>query len=309
LFNIFNSDEATLAVNIIVILSFIGFLIYFLFFILKKLKPEVVEKGFIKNLETSSATQNIIAFSSVVLASTLFELFTDGKYRMIWVVLIISITTIVFHIIYDKISKTNVSTKRYKEYDEHLTLLEKIMHCKGYHLILNAIKLEVIEDRSSDIYVFTENLTTDIPKDKILNINDSLENIGLFSNIVAQNIPNNKRYTYILKDNRDNREHIEEYYNYHFENKKNLDYRKNVNFYLIDELDFTFFTELYLYKDDNYNDMAFEWLPALGEINNPDKQFYLELSSHQVENINEIIIELKTTGIYYNYESYKKDKN
>jgi len=303
----FSSNEATIAVNIIVILAFIGFLIYLILFVLKKLKPEVIENGFVKNLETSSATQNIVAFSSVVLASTLFELFTDGKYRMIWVILIVSITTIIFHILYEKISKTNVSKQRYTEYDEHLTLIEKIMHCKGYHLILNASKLEVIEDRSDDIYIFTETLTTDIPENEITHLDDFLENVGLFSNIVAQNIPNGKRYTYFLKDTKNNREHIEEYYNYHFINTQNSNFRENVNFYLIDEVDFTFFTELYLYKDDEFSDMAFEWLPALGEINNPDKQFYLELSSEQVQNINEIIIELKTTGIFYSYLEYKKD--
>ncbi len=309
MFSVFSSNEATLIVNIIVILAFIGFLIYLILFVLKKLKPEVIENGFIKNLETSSATQNIIAFSSVVLASTLFELFTDGKYRMIWVILIISITTIVFHIIYEKISKTDISNQRYNEYDEHLTLIEKIMHCKGYHLILNASKLEAIEDRSDEIYVFTEDLTTDIPKNKIKNVQKPIENPGLFSSLVARGIPNKKIYTYFLKDTSENKKRIHEYYDYHFADTKNLAFRENINFYLIDEIDFTFFTELYLYKDDNYPDMAFEWLSTLGEKNNPNKQFYLELSSKQVENINEIIIELKTTGIYYNYESYKKDKN
>jgi len=307
LFTIFSSEEATTAVNIIVILAFFAFLIYIILFILKKLKPEVIEDSFTKNLNTSSAYQNIFAFTSVVLASTLFELFTDAKYRMIWVVVIISITTIVFHILYDKISKTNDSKKIYTEYDEHLTLIEKIMQCKGYNLILNASKLETIENKSEEIYLFTENLITDIPKEKIKNVHSSWENIGLFSDIVKTNIPNNKKYTYFLKNTIENIEHIKEYYSYHFVLEENLKYTKNINFYLVDIIDFTFFTELYLYKDDEIQDKAFEWLPALGEVNKSDKQFYLELSSEQVQHINEIIIELKTTCELYNYDKFKKE--
>jgi len=274
---------------------------------LKKLRPNLVEKSFIRNIETSTVYQNVFAFTSVVLASTFFKLFTDGNYRMIWIVLIISITTIAFHVIYDKISKTNVAIKQYQEYDEHLTLIEKIMQCKGYHLILNASKIEKIEDRSDKIFIFTENLTTDIPKENIKNLNQSLENVGLFADLVANNIPHGKEYVYFLKNNEVNKEYIKEYYTYHFNTDKNLEHRYNINFYLVDEADFTFFTELYLYKDKKIHDMAFEWLPALGEINNANKQFYLELSAQQVLHINEIIIELKTTCPKYNYDDYIKD--
>lgn len=307
MFSLFSSEEATTAVNIIVILAFFTFVIYILLFILKKLKPETIEDSFTKNINTSSAYQNIFAFTSVVLASTLFELFTDGKYRMIWVILIISITTIVFHILYEKISKTNEARKHYSEYNEHLILIEKIMQCKGYNLILNASKLEEIENLSEEIYVFTENLTTDIPKEKINNIDSSWENIGLFSDIVETNIPNNKKYTYFLKNTLENKQHVKEYYSHHFASAENLKYINNINFYLVDVTDFTFFTELYLYKDDEIQDKAFEWLPALGEINKADKQFYLELSSEQVQHINEIIIELKTTCLLYSYSDFKKD--
>jgi hypothetical protein len=183
------------------------------------------------------------------------------------------------------------------------------MQCKGYNLILNASKLEKIENRSEEIYVFTENLTTDIPEDKIKNPNPLWENIGLFSDLVASNIPNNKKYTYFLKDTIDNIQHIKEYYKHHFASSENLTYVKNINFYLVDVTDFIFFTELYLYKDDILQDMAFEWLPALGEVNKADKQFYLELSSEQVQHINEIIIELKTTSKIYNYNNFKEEES
>jgi len=225
---------------------------------------------------------------------------------MIWVVLIISIITILFHILYDKISNTNFAIKKYLQYDEYLNIIDKIMNCKGYHLILKASELEKIENQSEEIYVFTENLITDIPKENINNIEQNLENIGLFAQIVSTNISQGKRYTYFLKDNNKNRDYSKEYYAYHFSSEENRKYSKNVIFYFVKESEFTFFTELYLYKDDIVHDKAFEWLPSIGEINDADKQFYLELSSEQVENINEIIIELKNPEMKFTYNDYKE---
>lgn len=225
---------------------------------------------------------------------------------MIWVVLIISITTILFHVLYDKISNTNFAIKKYLQYDEHLNIIDKIMSCKGFHLILKASELEKIENQSEEIYVFTENLITDIPKEKINNIEKNSENIGLFAQIVSTNIPKGKKYTYFLKDNKKNREYVKEYYAYHFSSEENKMYSKNIIFYFVKESEFTFFTELYLYKDDIVHDKAFEWLPSIGEINDADKQFYLELSSEQVENINEIIIELKNPIMKFTYNDYEE---
>lgn len=307
LLNIFSSEEATTVVNIIVIFLFFVFILYSIKFLIEKFRPETFENSFSKNIETSSTYQNVFAFTSVVLASTLFELFTDGKYRMIWIVIIISITTILFHVLYEKISNTNFAIKKYLQYDEHLNIIGKIMNCKGYHLILNASELEKIENRSEDIYVFTEDLITDIPEEYITDFGYKSENIGLFSKIVSANIPKQKKYTYFLKENSNNRQYVKDYYNYHFASDKNKEYSNNINFYFVKESEFTFFTELYLYKDDEMHDLAFEWLPAIGEINNADKQFYLELSSEQVENINEIIIELKDPTKKYTYNDYKKE--
>lgn len=226
---------------------------------------------------------------------------------MIWIVVIISVTTMFFHVLYDKISNTNFAKKRYLQYDEHLNIVDKIMNCKGYQLILKASELEKIENQSEEIFIFTENLITDIPRESITNLEGKAENIGLFANIVSDNIPNKKKYTYFLKDNDNNREYVKDYYAYHFSlSKSNETYSQNINFYFVKESEFTFFTELYLYKDSVAHDMAFEWLPSLGEINNADKQFYLELSSVQVENINEIIIELKNPTMRFNYNDYKE---
>ncbi len=227
---------------------------------------------------------------------------------MIWIVFIISITTIFFHVLYDKISNTNFAKKRYLQYDEHLNIIDKIMNCKGYQLILKASELEKIENQSEEIFIFTENLITDIPSESITELEENAENVGLFSKIVSDNIPNKKKYTYFLKGNNMNREYAKDFYRYHFSLSKNNEaYSQNINFYFVKESEFTFFTELYLYKDDVAHDMAFEWLPSLGEINNADKQFYLELSSEQVENINEIIIELKNTSEIFNYKDYKNN--
>ena len=300
MFSIFSSEQATTAVNIIVIVAFLSAVIYLIVWITKKLKPEVIESSFTQKLETSTTSQNIFAFTTVVLASTLFELFNDSHYRMIWIVLIISVMTILFDYIYNKVSHTNNAIEEQLEYKANFTLIEKIMHCKGYDLILNASEIEEVENRSEEIYIFTENLTTDIPKKDLSSKTVDRDNMGLFADLVASNIPRGKKYTYFLKDTAANLEYIEDYYAYHFSSKETLKYRSNVEFYLVTPSDFTFFSELYFYKDDQLHDMAFEWLPALGEIGDSEKQFYLELSSAQVQNINEIIIELKSSYRLYN---------
>lgn len=225
---------------------------------------------------------------------------------MIWIVIIISITTMFFHVLYDKISNTNFAIKKYLQYDEHLNIIDKVMNCKGYQLILKASDIEKIENHSKEIYIFTEDLITDINEKHIRILDDNLENIGLFAAIVASNIPKGKSYTYFLKDNDKNREYAIDYYSYHFSLDHTKEYSKNINFYFIKEIEYTFFTELYLYKDDKVNDMAFEWLPSIGEAGKADKQFYLKLGSEQVENINEIIIELKDTAIKFTYTDYKE---
>ncbi len=303
MFSIFSSETATTAVNIIVILGFLLSVAYLFVWILRKIRPEVVDERFTKKLETSTSKQNIFAFASVVLASTLFDLFNDSNYKMIWIVIIISILTILFHFIYDKVAHTNEAIRHQHEYNTHLTLIEKIMQCKGYNLILNAVAIEKIENRSEEIYIFTENLTTDIPKDAISDLKDDHDNIGLFADLVQVNIPKGKKYTYFLKNNLENIAYIKDYYAYHLSSHNLRAYAKNIAFYLVEPQDFTFFSELYHYKDDLMHDMSFEWLPSLGELGDPDKQFYLELSSSQVQNINEIIVELKSSALRFKHQS------
>ena len=301
---IFSSEEATTAVNIIVIFAFVVFLVYIFKLILSKFQPDVQEKDFFKQIETSSSYQNVFAFSSVVLASTLFELFTDEKYRMIWVVLVISVTTILFHLLYEKIVNTNFAIDKYEQYNTNMKIIDKIMDCKGYSLILNTSEIEKIENDAREMYIFTEDLTTDIPIECVKKLLSDGENIGLYTDLVSQNIPKGKHYTYFLKDNSQNRLYVKEYFNYHFSDKKTHKHTSNINFYFVKESGFTFFTEIYFYKNNNKPDLAFEWLPAIGETNNINKQFYLKLDSEQVENINEIIIELSNPQMRYTYRDY-----
>lgn len=280
------------------------FLVYIIKVVLKKFQPQVVDESFTKKIETSSSYQNIFAFTSVVLASTLFELFTDEKYRMIWVVLVISVTTILFHLLYEKISNTNFAVDKYEQYNTNMKIIDKIMDCKGYNLILNALEIEKIENSAREMYIFTEDLITDIPKTCVLESQTESENISLYLDLVTQNILKGKKYTYFLKDNPQNRIYVKEYFKHHFFSKNTHKYVDNINFYFVKESEFTFFTEIYFYKNKNEADLAFEWLPAIGETNNINKQFYLKLDSEQVENINEIIIELKNPDMRYRYHDY-----
>ncbi len=282
----FNNEIATLLVNLIVIMGMLLFLFYgfrnfFSKFISEKLKI---------NIQTSSTTQNIFTFTSVVIVSTFLDLFSNQKYDMLWIVLIISILTIIFSFIYEQVSNTSNVVKTNEEYSRSLNLIEHIFSCKGYNLIKNAKEIENIENSSDEIYIFSENLITDIPQSE--DINGHYDNSGLFFDVVSKNIPNGKKYIYFLKDTEINRNFQISYYKNHFNNPLKEEFKKNITFYFINESDFCFFSEIYLYKIKGAKDRSFEWIPSLGELNNVDKQFYLELSPQQTQVLNEMICEL-----------------
>ena len=241
-----------------------------------------------------------------MLASTSFDLFQKKEFQMIGIIVVMSITTIMFHFLFQKISNTKFAIEKWVMYDEHLQIIDKIMDVRGYSLIVKAFELERIEDKAKEIFVFTENLVTDIPKECFHEKEmEGNKNIGLFVSIVSENIPKGKKYKYFLKNNKENRGYIKHYFKYHFLKEKNKQFRENITFYLISEAEFTFFTEMYLYKGLEGDDMAFEWLPAIGEHNDIDKQFYLSLSPSQVENINEIGIEMMDNTPTITFSSYK----
>jgi len=280
----FNSKFATISVNIIVILAFL----LFIYFILKKYLPTISGEKLKDKIKTSTTSQNVFAFISVVVASTFLDLFSSGKFHMLWSVAVISILTILFNFLYEKVVNKNNELDKKEEYKRGLNLIEQIIGCKGYTLIKRADELKTIEDKADEIYIFTENLVTDIPHEYL---DEKLENSGLFADIVSENLPKGKKNIYFLKDTEENRSYQKKYNMYHFQGD-NAKYNMNASFYYIPENEFCFFSEIYLYKDTKTHDKSFEWIPSIGEKNNPDKQFYLELSSLQTQNINEIICEL-----------------
>lgn len=294
MFEFFNSEFATVTVNLIVIIG----LLLFIYFALRKFLPSLKGAELKERLSTSTSSQNVFAFISVVVASTLLDLFTSEKFNMLWIVLIISILTIVFNVLYEKVKDKNNAIDSKEAYKTGLSLLEQIINCKGYSLIKNAKELTPIENNADEIYVFSENLLTDIGKECI---DEPYENKGLFANLVAENIPKGKRYIYLLKDTKENRKYFKLYEKYHF-HQKNEKFKQNVAFYFIPESDFCFFSEIYLYKDIKKQDIAFEWIPSIGEKDNENKQFYLQLSAEQTQNLNEILCELMISYERYQYK-------
>lgn len=281
---IFNSEFATVTVNLIVIVG----VLLFVYFVLRKFLPTITGEKLKDQIRTSTTSQNVFAFVSVVIASTFLDLFTDKNFHMLWTVLVISILTILFNFLYEKVSNKNDELDTKEKYSNGMALLSQIIDCKGYGLIKNANELESIEQTADEIYVFSENLITDIKKDMI---DDEYENKGLFFEIVNQNIPKGKKYIYFLKDTKVNRKYYGLYTKCHFD-VQNQAFKENISFYFIPEEEFCFYSEIYLYKDTINNDQAFEWIPSIGEEGREDKQFYLQLSSSQVQNLNEIICEL-----------------
>ncbi len=311
MFEIFNSDFTTLAVNIIVSLGFL----LFIFFMIKKLLSTFVVDNLKTKIQTSTTSQNIFTFVSVVIASTFLDLFADKNFDMLWTVLVISILTIIFNFIYDKVRNKNDAIDNKQAYLQGLSLVEEVINLKGFSLIKSENNLAKIENDSIEIYIFTENLITDIPKEELEDINTfDHDNIGLFAQTVAKNIPTTK-YIYFLKNTEDNKKYKDKYDDHHFRGK-NAKFKSNVSFYFINEEDFCFYSELYLYKFKNeHNDInkltkdkAFEWIPSIGKDNDGEnKQFYLELSSMQTQSINEIICELIISIDTYNIQGIEDE--
>lgn len=288
----FSNEFITTTVNLVVVVA----LLFFLYYILKKFLPSKKGEELKEKIQTSTTSQNILAFLSVIIASTFIDLLADKNWHMIYIVVVISGLTIFFSFLYEKVSNINNELDSKEAYKKGLSLLEQIITCKGYSLIKNASKIGEIENQSDEVYIFTENLATDIGSEMI---SDEHENKGLFANLVKSNIPFGKKYTYFVKNTQKNRDYLQPYYDFHFASS-NKSYINNVSFYFIPENEFLFFSELYLYKDRTKNDVAFEWIPSIGEKGNEDKQFYLQLSSVQTQNINEIMCDIM---ISYNKES------
>ena len=297
--NIFNSEFITITVNFIVILG----ILFVVYYGMRKFLPTLSGEKLKDQIKTSTTSQNIFAFLSVVIASTFLDLFSDQNFHMLWIVVVISILTILFNLLYEKVVNKNDEIDSKEEYKKGISLLEQIINCKGYGLIKTANEIEEIEDNSEAIYVFSENLITDIGEEFV---NDEYDNKGLFSDIVSANIPNNKKYIYFLKDTNKNREYYKLYYEYHIKDK-NEKFIDNISFYFVPECEFCFYSEIYLYKDYTKKDIAFEWIPSIGEQGNNEKQFYLQLSSNQIQNINEIICELMISCEKYTLKGVKND--
>ena len=192
-----------------------------------------------------------------------------------------------------------------EEENVRLDILKTIMSDNGYDQIITLKQVSELELNADSISVVTEDLLTDISKEKFCeykNIGND-DTVGIFYSEVHENLnrKNPVSYTYFLKDNGESsKKNIELFMDSHND-------PINVNFILIPKDEFCFLSEIYLYKckkdkvknnifKDNvittnkatYQHYAVEWLPSISNQLSKN-MFYINLNSKQVNTLSDIL--------------------
>lgn len=261
----------------------------------------------IEEFKNSNPVQGVAIFIGVVLATSGFEMFKDGKITIMYMVFTISFLTIVINTTLHAIFYRKDRLIEEKHLNDKLKLLNNIMSQNGFKQIINVKEVQKIEENSDTIVVFTENLETDYGEQQIGS------NKGLLSESVAKNLNDKKEYTYryFLKNNQNNKKAIKKYIEYMMNEKSVKNLKAKVEFFLIYPEDYHFFSEVYIYKQvENkkaQEDIAVEWMPSLGKIGDADDQYYVKLASSQVLLLNEVIINLSSKYSKYIPEGMKNE--
>lgn len=261
--------------------------LFIIIFLMAVWKRDWLKKK-LKKIEENDLTKNIFVFVTVVLVGSVFETFKDKKIDVLYMVIVISIMTIVINGTLHAILYKKDKLKQIDENNKKLSLVSKIMDKNGFNQIINVNQLKEVEAAADIIIVFTEDLSTDYGG------KNEKSNEGLMSSIVKNNLDLKKKYEYFLKNNEHNRNAVEDYYKYMNKEDKDLTTGK-VSFYFIEPEDYCFFSEVYIYKNKirTEPDSAVEWMPSLGKLGDPNDQYYVNLEGNQVLFLNEVILNLK----------------
>ena len=179
-----------------------------------------------------------------------------------------------------------------KKMGEHLTLVESMIETKGLETIVTSDKITDVENNSDEIIMILDNLFLDLPVEYRKSFEDTSDDFGTFFKPVHENIKKGKQYTYYLKyDNNTHNAinlHMKAHY-YTLQNEvKNI---KEPIFILIPSSEFSFFSDIYIYKNSNdKSKSAYEWLPTLTKNKT---LFYLQFDINQTNKLEHILITTK----------------
>lgn len=198
----------------------------------------------------------------------------------------------IIDLILDKSDHDILSQQMYSK----LEILDTMINSKGLDKIVDNTKVEKIEIDANEIHLILDNLHTDLSPDKKSNYSlddkKSEAKFGLFFDEVHKNINNGKKYVYYLKHTLTINKEINDF----IESHNIKDTHKVPSFILIPSDEFTFLSDIYLYKDTNNKPLnAFEWLESI-ELKHEDSSeqkdktlFYLQLEKKQLNHLNSIL--------------------
>jgi hypothetical protein len=156
---------------------------------------------------------------------------------------------------------------RRHEIDSRIAQLKHFIQAQNLGWIVNDRYIRGIEEGSTDTWVFTRRLQNDLREG------------GEIIEAVRSNLSKGHRYIYFVPDNPISHQCIHRYCRLH-------DFRPGqVQFYLVPEDRFLFYTEVVVYNVHGDTQKAIEWLPyvpkaAEGQTGEPDQYYILMGEDH-----------------------------
>ncbi|MEP2942352.1 MAG: hypothetical protein ABJM86_03095 [Hyphomicrobiales bacterium] len=149
---------------------------------------------------------------------------------------------------------------RAEEINDRVNDLKTFFAAQQMGWIVNDKYIRVMELGSPETWVFSRTL-----------IND-LDDTGEIFQSVKANLEENHKYTYFIPDTPTSYQAVSKYFKLHTFSKK------QVQFYLIPEENFLFYTEIVAYNVHSESQSAIEWLPLTQESGNAS-QFYIKMDT------------------------------
>lgn len=224
-----------------------------------------------------------------------------GSHEFITVGLMIGMSILIYSIV-DKFldsseDKHTLQEQKHtlKVLDEKLHLVKSMLETKGLETIVTSEKITKVENNSDEIIMIVDNLYLDLPKDYKASFEGTLGDFGTFFKPVNENMKAGKQYTYYLKYDNNTHNAIKLHMEAHFyalqKEYKDKDIKEPI-FILIPSNEFSFFSDIYIYKDNNENKTsAYEWLPTLTK---DETLFYLQFDAKQTKKLEHILTTAKT---------------
>lgn len=180
-------------------------------------------------------------YLSVIVAAISFDAIQSSFNSQTFIIAAILLATLIFLVI--AVSALFFRIGRQNEFEDRISDMKEFINAQHMGWIVNDKYIRALEFGSKNTWVFTRNLVNDLDQD------------GEIYQAVKSNLELGNSYIYFIPDTPSSYEIINKYTLIHkFKSQQ-------VAFYLIPELQYTFYTEVVVYNVGDEERMAIEWLP------------------------------------------------